>query len=327
MPANLTPMYLEAEQRFKRATTPEDRLAALEDMMALIPKHKGTEKLQADIKRKLSQTRKELQKGGKAARRADPSSIPREGAGRIVLVGSPNAGKSALLKALSHAEPEVAPWEFTTREPEQGMVPWEDIQFQMIDIPAISRQFMDYWVMNIVRSADLLLFLVDHAKPGALEDVEEVTAILAEHKVFVDEIESELPRGGVVVPTLLLVAKMDLPNGEENAEVLEEFYGDRFEILRVSAEQGTGLETLKKTLFDRLGILRVYTKQPGKPADMGRPYVLSAGETVEDLCNMVHKDFTEGLKFARVWGRHVFDGQRVNRDYCLEDGDVVELHR
>ncbi|MBN2431943.1 MAG: 50S ribosome-binding GTPase, partial [Acidobacteria bacterium] len=120
MPANLTPQYLEAEQRYKRATQPDDKLAALQEMMSLIPKHKGTEKLQADIKRKIAQLRKETQKKGKAAKRHDPSNIPREGAGRVVLVGPPNAGKSALLAALTNAQPEVAPWEFTTRLPEQG---------------------------------------------------------------------------------------------------------------------------------------------------------------------------------------------------------------
>jgi len=198
MPANLTPMYHDAEQRFKQASTPEEKFAALQDMMAQIPKHKGTEKLQAEIKRKLSQVRKEIQKTGKAAKRQDPSNIPREGAGRIVLVGPPNSGKSAILKAMTNAEPEVAPWEFTTRMPEQGMVPWQDIQFQMIDLPAVSLRHMDYWVMNLVRSADLLFIIIDHDKPGALEDIEKVESILLDHKVFLrtPEPEDELPRGG-----------------------------------------------------------------------------------------------------------------------------------
>jgi ribosome-interacting GTPase 1 len=327
MPANLTPQYLDAEQRYKRAIQPEEKLEALQEMMALIPKHKGTEKLQAEIKRKIAQMRKESQKKGKAARRHDPSNIPREGAGRIVMVGPPNAGKSALLAALTNAQPEIAPWEFTTRLPEQGMVPWKDIQFQLIDIPAISRQYMEYWLMNLVRSADLLFLVVDHSKPGTLEDIEEMDAILREHKIYMQRTDEDLPRGGVVIPTFLIVNKMDLPDGEENAEVVEEFFGDRFEVLRVSTLTGLNLEPLKSRVFDKMGIVRVYSKMPGKPPESERPYVLEKGQTVEDLCRKVHNDFVDTLKFARIWGPSTFDGQRVTREYVLEDGDIIELHR
>jgi len=327
MPANLTPQYLEAEQRYKQATQPDEKLAALQEMMSLIPKHKGTEKLQAEIKRKIAQQRKETQKKGKAAKRHDPSNIPREGAGRIVLVGPPNAGKSALLAALTNAQPEVAPWEFTTRLPEQGMVPWEDIQFQLIDIPAISRQYMEYWVMNLVRSADLLFLVVDHAKPGTLEDIEEVDAILREQKIFMRPVAGELPRGGVVIPTFLIVNKMDLPDAEENADVVAEFFGDQYELHRVSTLNGLNLESLKTRVFEVMSIVRVYSKMPGKPPENERPYVLDKGQTVEDLCRKVHNDFVDNLKFARIWSKHAYDGQRVTREYVLEDGDIVELHR
>jgi ribosome-interacting GTPase 1 len=327
MPANLTPQYLEAEQRYKRAVHPDEKLAALQEMMSLIPKHKGTEKLQAEIKRKIAQMRKETQKKGKAARRHDPSNIPREGAGRIVMVGPPNSGKSALLGALTNAQPEIAPWEFTTRLPEQGMIPWEDIQFQLIDIPAVSRQHMEYWLMNLVRSADLLFLVVDHSKPGTLEDIEEVDTILREHKIYMQRTDEDLPRGGVVIPAFLIVTKMDLPDGEENADVVEEFFGERFEILRISAQNGLNLESLKSRVFEKLSIVRVYSKMPGKPPESERPYVLDKGQTVEDLCRKVHNDFVDTLKFARIWGHGTYDGQRVTREYVLEDGDIIELHR
>lgn len=326
MPANLTPQYHEAEARFRRATEPQEKLAALEDMSALIPKHKGTEKMVADIRKKISQVRQELQQK-KGPKRQDPSSIPQEGAGRVVLAGPPNGGKSSLLKALTNAEPEIGPWPFTTREPAQGMAPWEDIQFQLIDLPALSREHMEPWVMNLVRSAGLLLLVVDHTSPGVLEEIGETEAILAGYKVFVRPPAGEAERGGLVVSTLLLLNKIDLPGGEDNAGVVREFYGDRFEILPVAAETGAGLETLRRLFFERLNIVRVYTKLPGKPAEMDRPYVLPQGSTLLDLCRMVHQDFAEHLNFARVWGAHTFDGQRVNRDYVLADRDVVELHR
>ncbi|HOT00397.1 MAG TPA: 50S ribosome-binding GTPase [Acidobacteriota bacterium] len=326
MPANLTPQYLDAEQRFKQATTPAERLSALEDMWATLPKHKGTEKLQAEIKKKLSLARKE-QQTKKGPKRLDPSNIPREGAGRVVLTGPPNGGKSALLKALTRAEPEVAPYAFTTREPQQGMLEWQDIQFQLIDLPALSRQFMEPWVMNVIRSADLLLMAVDQSSAGVLEEIEDVAAFLAEQKVFLQAPAGELPRGGVVMPSLLLLNKMDLAGAGDNAAVVEELFGGRFAVRRVSAETGEGLEPLKDEIFTRLGIIRVYTKQPGKPPDQGRPYVLKIGSTVLDLCQMVHHDFVEHLAFARVWGKHTFEGQRINRDHVLTDGDVIELHR
>jgi ribosome-interacting GTPase 1 len=327
MPANLTPQYHDAEQRFKRATTSEEKVSALQDMMAIVPKHKGTEKLQAEIKRKLSQARKELQQKGKGAKRQDPSNIPREGSGRIVLIGPGNSGKSALLKAMTNAQPEVAPWEFTTRMPEQGMIQWEDIQFQLIDIPAICRQHMEYWVMNLVRSADILFFVIDHSKPGALEDVEDVSAILAENKIHIGEISGDLPKGSFIIPSLLIVNKMDLPSAEENAEVIAEFFEHQHEIFHVSAESGYNLSQLKFRVFEMLEIVRIYSKMPGKPPEMERPYVLKKGSTIADLCRKVHNDFADNLKFARVWGRNTFDGQRVNREYEVSDGDVVELHR
>jgi len=326
MPANLTPQYLEAEQRYKRATTPEQKLEALEDMFALIPKHKGTEKLQAEIKKKISQSRVESQQR-KGPRRQDLSNIPREGAGRVVLAGPPNSGKSALLKAMTNAEPEIAPWAFTTREPELGMAPYEDIQFQVVDLPAVSRQHMEPWLMNLVRSADLLFLVVDQSSSGVLEEIEELEQILGEYKVFCRAPDGELARGTVVLPAVLVVNKMDLPGGEDNAAVIRELFGTRLELHPVAAEAGTGVEALKRLIFDKLGVIRVYTKLPGKPPDLGRPYVLHAGDTVLDLCQQVHHDFVETLKFARVWGKTTFEGQRVNRDYNLQDGDVVELHR
>ncbi|MBN2433177.1 MAG: TGS domain-containing protein, partial [Acidobacteria bacterium] len=208
-----------------------------------------------------------------------------------------------------------------------GMAPWQDIQFQIIDIPAISRQHMEYWVMNLVRSADLLFLVVDHSKPGTLEDIEEVDAILREQKIYMYPVADELPRGGAVIPTFLVVNKMDLPDGEENADVVAEFFGDHFEIHRVSTRNGLNLEPLKTRIFEMMSIVRVYSKTPGKPPESERPYVLEKGQTVEDLCRKVHNDFVDHLKFARIWGKNAYDGQRVTREYVLEDGDIVELHR
>lgn len=322
----MTPQYLDAEERYKQAATPEARLQALEEMAALIPKHKGTEKLQAEIRKKVSQAKKDQEKKRPAARH-DPSVIPREGAGRVVLLGPPNSGKSSLLGALTNAEPEVAPYPFTTRLPELGMAPWKDIQFQFVDLPAVSREFMEPWVFAVARTADLALILADHSAPSVLEDVEETEKILQEHKIYTSPpSDDEFVRGAVAVPSILVVNKVDLPGGPENAAVVADVFGGRYQTLSVSSEMSLGLEELMDLVFKKMQIVRVYSKAPGKPADMQSPYTLRVGSTLPDFCGMVHKDFAENLKFARIWGAEKFDGQRVNRDYELCDGDVVELH-
>ncbi len=325
MPANLTPQYLDAEERYKKAATPEEKQQALEDMYALLPKHKGTEKLQAELKKKLSQLKKDAE-GKKGPQRHDPTAIPREGAARVVLVGPPNAGKSALLKAMSKACPEVAPYAFTTRQPEQGMAPWEDVHFQLVDLPAVSREYMETWVPALIRTADLALLVVDPSRPEVLDDIGEVEEILRESKIYLEVPAPGLLRGEMHIPALLVVNKADLPGVVEGADVVRDLFGDRYEILVVSAEGGEGLAELGGRIFRKLGLVRVYTKIPGKPFVKERPYTLRHGETLDELCALVHKDFAEKLAFARIWSEHKFDGQRVNRDHVMEDGDVVELH-
>ncbi len=138
MPANLTPPYKAAEQRYREATDDAARLEALNEMMQVIPKHKGTEKLQAEIKAKIAKIKKGAQAKPAGAKAKSLDNIPREGAAQIPLVGPPNSGKSQFLAAVSHAHPEIADYPFTTRAPVAGMMPWENIKFQLIDLPPIS---------------------------------------------------------------------------------------------------------------------------------------------------------------------------------------------
>ncbi|MBI3325995.1 MAG: 50S ribosome-binding GTPase [Nitrospinae bacterium] len=328
MPANLTPQYLEADRRFRQAKTPAEKIDALEDMLALIPKHKGTEKMQADLKRRLSKAREEAQKKGKSGARSYGYHVPREGAGQVVLVGPPNSGKSALLAMLTNAEPEVADYPFTTRKPLPGMVEFENIQIQLVDLPPLLPDWTEGWVFALIRTADLALVLVDLASDTCLEQVEHVKAQLATHKIRLagHRYAGELAAGEAAIPTLLVGNKADGEGAEERAAMLEELYAPEFPVLAMSAATGSHLEALRRALYDGLGILRVYTKAPGKRADSQTPFVLKKGSTVGDVAASVHKDFAAALKFAKIWGGDKYDGQRVTRDYVVQDGDVIELH-
>jgi ribosome-interacting GTPase 1 len=330
MPANLTPQYLEAEQRYREAKTPAEKIVCLEEMMRLIPKHKGTEKMRADMRRRLSQFKADAGKGG--AKRSQGPMIRREGAGQVVMLGAPNAGKSALLQALTNATSEVAAYPFTTHKPIPGMVRYENVQIQLVDFPALSRDYSESWMPQIARNADALLWVLDLSSADVLDDVDLISDTLEAWKILPltqagsTQGPDDLPPGGVPLRVLVVGQKADGPTSQENLQVLEEFYGEQWPILPVSAEQGTGLEALARALYELLGVVRVYTKSPGKKADLTAPFTLPHGSTVVDVAGTIHKDFAQRLKYARIWGSDKFDGQMVQRDYVVQEEDVIELH-
>lgn len=329
MPANLTPQYKEAEHRFRQATTHEEKLDALREMLALLPKHKGTEKIQADLRRRLAKLEDEGDQGRRgAAQRFDPGHVRREGAGQWVLVGPPNAGKSALVRALTHAHPEVAPYPFTTRVPLPGMMPFEDVQVQLVDTPAVAPHHTEPYLANLVHSADGVLLVLDVAADDVEESVRELGALLERARVW--PAARPLPRDAspmlAVKPTLAIGNKCDLDSDGAFAALAREALGADLPFFPLSAEHGAGLEDLRPILFRELGRIRIYAKEPGKKPDLERPFVLNRGATVHDLASAVHKELAERVKYARIWGSARFDGEQVNRDHALSDRDVVELH-
>ena len=331
MPANLTPQYMSAEQRFKQATTHDEKITCLEEMLRVMPKHKGTDKLQADLKRRLSKLRQEAQKTA-ATHRGHTLSVEAEGAGQIAMVGPPNVGKSALLAALTKATPEVADYPFTTRRPMPGMVAFENVQIQLVDMPPISHEYMESWMSQITRNADALLLVVDLGDPDVLDAVELIAAMLQEWKILpiagplTAETEDALDVGVVPRRALLLGNKCDGLASKDNWDILQEFYSTRWPTLAVSATHGHNLETLRRALYTLLDIVRVYTKAPGKKPDLTAPFAMPRGSTVVEVAATVHKDFASNLKFARIWGTEKYDGQMVQRDYVVQEGDVIELH-
>jgi len=329
MPANLTPQYKAAEERYRQAETTEEKLAALDEMMAIIPKHKGTEHMRADIKRRISKLKQQDEKKG-GSKRGQEYNVEKEGGGQVVLVGPPNSGKSKLLSRLTNAQPDVGDYPFTTQKPLPGMMPYEDIKFQIVDMPPITAEFTEPWMAAIVRNGDAALLVLDMSDGGVLGQTEELLSVLEKFRVSLyghDRPGPEDELGLIVCKEAIVAAnKMDLPDSGENLEIVREFFEDRFPILPVSSECGDGLEQLKQDIFAMLDVVRVYTKIPGKPADMDAPYVVPRGATVIDLATMVHKDVAQNLRFARIWGHGKFEGQMVSRDHILDDKDVIEFH-
>ena len=323
MPANLTPQYRAVEAKWKAAHSPAERRAALEEMLATIPKHKGTEKMQADLKRRLARLRQEEE--SRTTKHGHVVRVEPEGAAQVVLLGAPNCGKSSLLAVLTHAEPAIADYPFTTTRPQPGMMTFEDVHVQLVDLPPIAAGHLEPWLPNIVHGADAALLLVDPTSTEVPEDVELVRERLTTaHIHLVGELPEDSDLRDTHLPTLMVVTKADRARGEDVA-VLEELYGGEWPLLTISTATHAGLEALKVALWRMLQLVRVYAKPPGKPADKHDPFVLASGSTVLDLAEHVHREIAEKLQFARVWGGKL-DGQRVARDFELRDRDVVELH-
>jgi small GTP-binding protein len=329
MAANLTPQYLEAEAEYKKARTAEERLECLKRMYSLLPKHKASEKLQAELKTKISEARDEIEHEKKSPKKGGVSyKIPKQGAGQYVIVGAPNAGKSRLLTRLTRATPEVAAYPFTTREPHAGMMDWEDVRVQLIDTPPVTADYLESYVSSMVRAADAAILMVDLGDDDGPFAAETVLDRLAQAKtILVGQPPADVDDPTVQhIKTMLVANKLDLPGAADRLEIVQEMFGVRFPIHVMSAETGTGLEELRNAIYQFLNVIRVYTKQPGKPSDMQSPFTCPVGSTVVEMAALVHRDFAEGLKSARIWGTGVFDGQTVKRDHVLHDKDIVELH-
>ena len=330
MPANLTPQYKEAEQRFKQATSHPEKLEALREMLALLPKHKGTEKIYADLKKRLAKLEEEGSSAKRpGAHRYDPGHVEREGAGQWVLLGPPNAGKSALVRALTHAHPEVAPYPFTTRAPLSGMMPFEDVQVQLVDTPPVATHHTESYLPNLAHGADGILIVLDPTADDLESCVLELFHLLDRARVWAESrpLPADAPSFLAVKPVFVVTTRSDLDSDGTFAALAREALPAEIPLFPVSAEHGAGLEDLRARLFHALRRIRIYAKEPGKKPDMEKPFVLRQGATVEALARAVHKEVAERVAYARVWGGTArFDGQQVDKEHVLMDRDIVELH-
>jgi len=329
VPANLTPQYHDAEERFKASRDPAEKLEALREMIALLPKHKGTEKMLADLRKRLSKLEEEAERParGGPGHRVEIGHVKREGAGQWVLLGPPNGGKSSLLAALTNAHPEVGDYPFTTRAPLPGMMAFEDAQVQLVDTPPVSVDHTEPYLVNLAHNADGLLLVFDVADDDAAESARLLFELLARARVWPRSrpIPRDAPPFLLPKPVIVLGNKTEGDDGTF-ATLAREAIGVDLPFFPVSALTGAGLDALREVLFRELRKIRVYGKEPGHKPDMDRPFVLPTGATIHDFALHVHKEIAERLKFARIWGHAKFDGQQVDRHHVLADKDVVELH-
>ena len=326
MPTNLPPEYYEAEKLYKDAQTPDEKITRLEEMISTIPKHKGTDHLRADLRRRLAKMKESASTRRKTSTSVSPFNIDKEGAGQVVVLGLPNVGKSALVAALTNATPEVSEVPYSTWTPTPGMMMYENDQIQLIDTPPLNREYMDPELFNLIRRADLLMLVLDlqtdpdHQLEEAI-DILEGYRIIPIHRQHLHDMQI----GKSFKPLLVLANKCDDESSVDVYDLFCQLADDEWDCLPVSAFTSRNLEKLKRGVFELLGVIRIYSKAPGKEPDLTAPFVMKKGSTLEEFAGKIHQDFLENLAFARVWGSSMFDRQVVHRDYVLHDEDIVEL--
>ena len=333
MPTNVPPQYHEAEERFRQAKTTQEKIAALQQMLAIMPKHKGTDHLKAQLRARLSKLMAELERPsrGPGAGLVQPFSLPREGAGRATLIGPTNVGKSLLLTKATGAQTKVGAYYKSTQEPVSGMMPYADVYIQLVDTPPIPNPHIQGRLYGLLRNTDVFVVVVDLTLDAAAQ-AEEVFRELEGwgfSPLSRDQQQDE-ENPWTTKPTILVGNKADLHGSLDRFQQLEAAFEGRYATLLVSAEEEVGLEELGEEIFGAVKVIRVYTKSPREKLEefeRKNPLVLPMGSTVAEAAELVHKDLRRGLKYAVLWGQSgKFEAQRVGRSHRLADLDILELH-
>jgi small GTP-binding protein len=320
MPANLPPQYFDVEKQYREAKTPQEKLVYLQQLLSIIPKHKGTEKLQAELKTKMKKIKETIGKQ-KTAKGSGGTwyQVEKQGAGQVVMVGLPNSGKSALLDVLTNANVEVADYPFTTQLPGVGMMDYENINIQIVDTPPLHDDAPP-WLFGLYRNGDMLMCVLD-GTGDFLDHYSRIHQALTAHNIFVKEHEY-----GDVKPMIIVISKCDQFENQNVEKEFQDVHGNDIMVMRVSIVNDEKLSELRSFIFNKLQIIRIYTKKIGHPIKRNEPVVLKIGTTVIDAAEHIHKDFKRNLKFARLWNDRNYNGQRVEKHHVLADEDVVEFH-
>lgn len=325
MPANLPPTYYAAEERYREASSNDEKIRILEEMLAIMPKHKGTDHLQADLRGKISRLKKEGEKK-RVVSRFNPYAVEREDCPQVMIVGSPNSGKSSLINALTGAANEVADYPYTTVKPEPGILRGDNFRFQLVDLPPVMSDTMEGWMGDLLRHSDGIMLVFDVSKEVTLERMENVFKAVDRANIFIGGKEGEEPPLGTIRQnSIVVLSKIDSVI-KDVYELIKSELDDRFTIIESSVVNGIDIKGFSHKLADAVKYMRIYTKIPGKKADMVEPYMVPQGITVIEMANVIHRDIAESFKYARIWSEKTYDGQRVGKDHILSDQDIIEVH-
>ncbi|MBI2085629.1 MAG: TGS domain-containing protein [Candidatus Aenigmarchaeota archaeon] len=286
MPVNAGYDYFAAQKKYQEAKTLDEKIRALEELIKVSPGHKGAENVLAQLKTKLSKL-KSQKVAAKKKSGGRVTAVPKTGAAQVCIVGFANAGKSELLKALTGVG-EPSPMPYSTKSPRVGMMLFEDVQIQAVEIPSS----MEPEFLSIAHNSELVIFLYDASRP---EDVDGL---------------------------------MEMAEKEELKNILwvaNTISAKRAVGFAVNASTGDNIDELKRMIWQRLKLVRIYTKIAGKKAET-KPMTMPKGSMVRDVARDVHKDFLKNFKFARVWGSAKFPGARVGLDHVVKDKDIIEIH-
>jgi len=306
MPANLPPQFYSLNARLQAAKGDEEKISILEEMLAICPKHKGTEKLQKDLKRKISKLKKAEKRKPK---KESIYYVKKEGAGQVVIIGLPSGGKSSLLNSLTNAKAKVSPHPFTTQIPQPGMMRYQNILIQLVDTPPLSKEFSPAWLGAIIKEADGLLIVFDLSKDEVESEIKEIQEILDGWQLKDKK-------------SILVGNKIDLEGAKENFEKLK----SQFKIRAISCLNGFGLEELRREIFDLLKIVRVYAKPPNKEVDLSQPFILKSGSPLLELAIKINPNFVTNFKYAKLFKKGSKKPLIVGKDYLFQDEDIVEIH-
>lgn len=353
MPVNPGIEFIQAEERYHKARTPNEKLLALSEMLRTVPKHKGTENIRKEFSRKMAKLRDEIEKekttgakkgGGKTF------NVKKEGAAQIAVIGAPNTGKSTFLLKLTGVQTEIAPYPFTTKEPVVGLMNYRGALVQLVEMPAIMEGSSEgkasgTQVLSAIRNADALviLFTTDEDKKTVIKELDksDIKVNKEKPKIMIKTGEykglnlsgtkflREKPEKIIATLKAFGIHKASVLFQEPcTSEMLAEALNQRIvykKALFLSPFEKQDSQSIKKKLFELTGKIIVFTKKPGEKADTSSPLVLDKGSTVEDFAKKLHKHFEKNLKFVRVWGSAKFEGQRVSKDYVLQNEDIIEL--
>ncbi len=297
---NQSPQYQKAEVMFLKAQSNEEKLKWLEEMMRECPKHKSAEKMLANLKTRYIKLKGKIEKNKKVSKGAAKKGIKKEDL-QAVIIGKTNSGKSSLISALTNTTPLVSEIQFTTKSPAVGMLNYNGVNIQLVEVPAIES---DYYDKGIVHTADLVIILVDKIEQ-------------------VDEIKNKLEE---INPNALIVFnKIDLLDSNEKRKAEATLKSRKLNFVVISAKTGENLNELKERIFADFNRIRVYTKEPGKNRSE-KPVILDLNSTVKDIAEKILKGFSKKVMETRIWGpSSKFSGQKVGLNHVLKDMDVVEF--